>query len=228
MYFTTTTYKIITVLINTICGILGILLTWYGIWLYQSIENSKFDHGEELGGILIITLGVTVMCAAIYGTVVTIMEQKKMLIYFAVLLVILIVVQLIMVSISRITINSTITEKLKEGFDELMDTNFQKPNSTLSIYEEWWKCCGKNSAEDYFLLDKVPPPSCCEDHNCAIIHNLYNIGCEEKYQNYIKEKTCYFNILSWLIITFEFIGSIFACILVDSIRNHRDRQRFYS
>lgn len=61
--------------------ILGILLTWYGIWLYQSIEESKFDHGEELGGILIIILGVTVFCVAIYGIVVAVMEQKKMLIY---------------------------------------------------------------------------------------------------------------------------------------------------
>lgn len=137
--------------------ILGILLTWYGIWLYQSIEESKFDHGEELGGILIIILGVTVFCVAIYGIVVAVMEQKKMLIYvsqkwnnsycifsyinvffkqFAVLLVVLIVIQLIMVSISHIIINNSISEKLKEGFDELMDTKYQKPNSTLSIYEE--------------------------------------------------------------------------------------------
>ncbi|KAI8119020.1 Protein late bloomer [Lucilia cuprina] len=228
MYFTTKTYKIITISLNTICGILGILLTWYGIWLYQSNDNPTFDHGEKLGGILIITLGVVVLCVSIYGIVVAIMECKKMLIYFAVLLVVLIVIQFIMVSITHSAINTTVSKRLKEGFDELWDTKYQNPNATLSIYEEWLKCCGKNSAEDYFLLDKVPPSSCCEDHNCTIIYNLYTVGCEEKFYNYIRAKTNYFNILSWLLITVEFIGSIFACVLVDSIRNHRDRQRFYS
>ncbi|TMW40083.1 hypothetical protein DOY81_014837, partial [Sarcophaga bullata] len=181
-----------------------------------------------MGGLLIITLGVVVFSTSVYGVVAAILEHKRMLIYFAVLLVVLIVIQFVLVSISHAYINNKFPKKLQDGFDELWDTEYQTTNTTLSIYEEWLKCCGKTGANDYFLLDKVPTSSCCKDHNCAVIHNLYTEGCEEKYRNYIKTKTNYFNALSWLIITTEFIGSIFACVLVDSIRNHRDRERFYS
>lgn len=228
MYFTTKTYKIIVILINTICAILGSLLMWHGIWLIDSVENTKYDHGEELGAILVITLGVAVIIVSIYGTIVTVMERKGMLIYFAVLLILLLVIQFVLVSICHTAIGTGVSDNLKQGFDELWDTKYQKPNATLSFYEEWLECCGKNNAEDYFLLDKVPPSSCCKDHNCAIIHNLYYVGCEEKYQEYVKSKINYFNVISWLIIITEFIGSIFTCVLIDSIRNHRDRQRFYS
>ena len=131
-------------------------------------------------------------------------------------------------SISHAYINNKFPKKLQDGFDELWDTEYQTTNATLSIYEEWvryslWeigkkvsniglkiiveffqlKCCGKTGANDYFLLDKVPTSSCCKDHNCAVIHNLYTEGCEEKYRKYIKSKTNYFNALSWLIITME-------------------------
>lgn len=44
------------------------------------MEDAKFDHGEELASIVIMTLGAVLMCSAIYGTVVTIMEHKNFLI----------------------------------------------------------------------------------------------------------------------------------------------------
>ncbi|XP_013098678.1 23 kDa integral membrane protein [Stomoxys calcitrans] len=228
MYISTRTYKFIVMSINVICAILGSLLIWFGAWLYQSVEDAKFDHGEELASIVIMTLGAVLICTAIYGSVVTVLGHINMLIGYAVVLIVLLVIQIILVSISYTALNNGVSEKLQQGFDELWDPLHRGPSAALSFYEEWLQCCGRNSPEDYYLLDKFPTNSCCKDHNCIKIFNLYKDGCEDKFRDYVKVKVYNFNLLSWVIIVTEFVGSIFACLLIDSIRNYRDLQRFYS
>uniref|UniRef100_T1PJU0 Tetraspanin n=1 Tax=Musca domestica TaxID=7370 RepID=T1PJU0_MUSDO len=228
MYISKRTYKIIVIILNVICAILGSVLTWFGSWLYKSIDDEKFDHGEKLASIVIMTLGGVLIFTAIYGTLATVFELSNMLISFAVLLIALLVMQIVLVSISYTALNNGVSKRLEKGFDELWDPLHLKPSENLSFYEEWLQCCGKNSPEDYYLLDKYPPTSCCKDHNCIKIHNLYKDGCADKYRDYVKSKVENFNILSWVIIATEFIGSIFSCLLIDSIRNYRDLRRFYS
>ncbi|XP_036332330.1 CD63 antigen [Rhagoletis pomonella] len=213
---------------NAICAMMGVILIWFGSWLYSNREEVDVDNSEALIATVILVLGTVLVVMAFFGCVGTYTESKSMLISYAVILVILLVIQIFLVSISYTAASGSLSSGLQRGFDELWDKGHTNINTTLSFYEEWLHCCGKNSANDYFQMDKVPPASCCRYQDCRNVLNLYVEGCEQKFGEYVREKTNSFNIVSWCLILTEFIGSVFACILVDSIRNYRDRIRFYN
>ncbi|XP_068147113.1 tetraspanin-9 [Drosophila tropicalis] len=217
-------------LINLLCALWGSLLIWYGCWLLDNLTNSQnieIEHGENLAAILTILLGIVIVVASIYGSVGVCQESRTVLISYAVLLLVLLIIQVIMFSISFAASRDALPESLRQGFDELWDVH-HLGNSTLNIYEEWLHCCGRNKAEDYVLVGKELPSSCCLDKDCTKVLNLFMSGCEVKFKAYVSDKTANFNILSWLLIITEFAGSVISCYLADSIRNHRDRVRFYN
>ncbi|TDG51680.1 hypothetical protein AWZ03_001740 [Drosophila navojoa] len=227
MYCTTRLLRYILCVINLIYALNGCLLIWYGAWLLDSVaEQLNFvDHGENLASILCILLGIVVIIASVFGTVALLKECKRMLISYAVLLIVLLIIQFIMFSIAAS--RDTLPSSLKQGFDDLWDPQ-QRLNSTLNIYEEWLQCCGRNSPEDYILLDRQLPASCCLERDCTNPMNLFMDGCEQKFKLYVNGKTDAFHTISWFLIPTEFMGSVATCYLVDSIRNHRDRVRFYN
>ncbi|KAH8371785.1 hypothetical protein KR093_008844 [Drosophila rubida] len=250
MYCTTRLLRYILCVINLIYALNGCLLIWYGAWLLDTIveEPNPVDEGERMAAILCILLGIVIILASVFGTVALAKECKKMLISYAVLLLLLLVIQFVMFSISYAASRDALPESLQQGFDELWDTHSVRTNSTLNIYEEWvsalWgfnsimraativfvqlHCCGRTSAEDYIMLDREYPQSCCLQQDCTNPQNLFMDGCESKFKQYVSTKTANFHTLSWLLILTEFVGSVATCYLVDSIRNHRDRVRFYN
>ncbi|XP_037941079.1 tetraspanin-9-like [Teleopsis dalmanni] len=198
-------YAQVLYIFNFLCALFGVILIWFGVWLCNTVngENERtIDLGENLLGALIILLGVVVFLISIFGFVGIYMKSRKMLICFAVIMVLLLIIQLVLLSLSYTAASEGMPSELKQGFDELWDKH-DFDNSTLSSYEQWLQCCGKNSAEDYILLDKFPPSSCCKDRDCTNIMNLYVVGCERKFRDYVKEKTRNFNIISWLLILIE-------------------------
>lgn len=52
-------------------------------------------------------------------------------------LIILLIIQVVLVSISYSSINNGVSEKLKQGFEELWDPMHEKPSQNLGFYEEW-------------------------------------------------------------------------------------------
>ncbi|KAH8320787.1 hypothetical protein KR067_009979 [Drosophila pandora] len=229
MYCTTRLLRYILCVISGICALGGCLLIWYGVWLLESLSGQPnvVGTGEELAAIICILLGSVIIVASIFGAVAVAKDSKSLLICYAVLLVFLLIVQFVMFSISFAASREALPDTLKQGFDDLWDLQ-HVGNSTLNAYEEWLHCCGRNSAEDYLHLEKVPPQSCCLDLDCTKPLNLFMSGCELKYKQYVGGKTANFHSLSWFLILFEFAGSVTTCYLVDSIRNHRDRIRFYN
>ncbi|KAM8711864.1 hypothetical protein ACLKA7_012381 [Drosophila subpalustris] len=229
MYCSTRLLRYILCVINLVYAINGCLLIWYGTWLLDTIaeEPNAVDHGEKLAASLCILLGTVIVLTSIFGTVGLVKQCRKMLISYAVLLLLLLVIQFIMFSSSFAASRDALPESLRQAFEELWDTQYRS-NSTLNSYEEWLHCCGRNSPEDYLNLDRELPSSCCLDRDCRNPRNLFMDGCEHKFKLYVSKKTANFHTLSWLLILTEFVGSVATCYLVDSIRNHRDRVRFYN
>lgn len=229
MYCTARPLRYALCVINLIYAINGCLLIWFGTWLLDTIDEqpNAVDLGEKLAAILCILLGSVIILASIFGTIGLAKQSQKMLISYAVLLLLLLVIQFIMFSFSFAASRDALPESLKEGYDELWDPH-PKTNSSLNIYEEWLQCCGRNSPEDYLMMERELPPSCCLNRDCTNPLNLYMDGCDNKFKQHVSKKTANFHTLSWLLIITEFIGSVATCYLVDSIRNHRDRVRFYN
>ncbi|XP_017146015.1 protein late bloomer [Drosophila miranda] len=231
MYCSSRLLRYILCVISVFCAVEGCLLIWYGAWLLESLADKQnvvvLDHGEDLAAVLCILLGSVIILASIFGCVAMCRDSRTMLICYAVLLVLLLVVQFVMFSISFAASKDTLPDSLRQGFDDLWDHQ-HVGNSTLNTYEHWLHCCGRNSAEDYMHLDKELPASCCLDLDCTRPLNLYMAGCEIKFKEYLGGKTANFHSLSWFLILTEIAGSVTTCYLVDSIRNHRDRVRFYN
>ncbi|ALC41265.1 Tsp42Eh [Drosophila busckii] len=230
MYCTTRILRYILCVINLLCALNGCLLIWYGVWLLNSLvepQHIVIDKGEKLAAILCIVLGCVIVLTSVLGTVGLLRECKRILISYAVLLVLLLVIQFILFSLSYAASRDRLPASLKQGFDELWDP-LHSGNSTLNAYEQWLHCCGRNSAEDYMLLERELPASCCFERDCTKPVNLFMNGCESTFKEYVSRKTANFHTISWLLILTEFVGSVATCYLVDSIRNHRDRVRFYN
>ncbi|SPP73077.1 protein late bloomer [Drosophila guanche] len=231
MYCSSRLLRYILCVISVICAVGGCLLIWYGAWLLESLEDQQrvgvLDHGEQLAAVLCILLGCVIILTSIFGCVALGRDSRTMLICHAVLLVVLLVVQFVFFSISFAASRDTLPDTLRQGFDDLWDPQ-HAGNSSLNTYEQWLHCCGRNSAEDYIHLDKELPVSCCLDLDCTKPLNLFMTGCELQFKDYLSAKTANFHSLSWFLMLTEFAGSVTTCYLVDSIRNHRDRVRFYN
>lgn len=231
MYCTTRLLRYVLCVISGICALGGCLLIWYGAWLLDSLSEEQrmlgMDHGEDLAAALCVLLGTVIVVASIFGSVAVAKDSRVLLICYAVLLVFLLIVQIVLVSISYAASRDFLPDSLRQGLDDLWDLQHEG-NSTLNTYEEWLHCCGRNSAEDYLHLEKMPPPSCCLNRDCTKHLNLFMTGCEVKFKEYVGAKTANFHSLSWFLVIFELAGSVTTCYLVDSIRNHRDRIRFYN
>ncbi|XP_043655234.1 protein late bloomer [Drosophila teissieri] len=231
MYCTTRLLRYVLCVISGICALCGCLLIWYGAWLLDSLSDEQrvlgMDHGEDLAALLCVLLGIVIIVGSIFGSMAVAKDSRALLICYAVLLVFLLIVQFVMVSISYAASRDSLPDSLTQGLDDLWDAHHEG-NSTLNTYEEWLHCCGRSSAEDYLHLGKMPPPSCCLDRDCTKPMNLFMTGCEVKFKEYVSAKTSNFHSLSWILVFFEFAGSVTTCYLVDSIRNHRDRIRFYN
>ncbi|KAH8415956.1 hypothetical protein KR222_004839 [Zaprionus bogoriensis] len=229
MHCTTRVLRYVLCVVNVIYALNGCLLIWYGVWLLDSLseQQNAVEHGEKLAAILCLLLGSVIILASIFGTVALFKECRKMLISYAVLLLLLLVIQFIMFSISFAASRDALPESLRQGFDELWDAQ-HGGNNTLAAYEEWLQCCGRNSAEDYLLLERELPLSCCAERDCTHPMNLHVEGCESKFKQYVSRKTANFHTISWLLMLSELVGSVVTCYLVDSIRNHRERVRFFN
>ncbi|XP_017078727.1 protein late bloomer isoform X3 [Drosophila eugracilis] len=208
MYCTTRLLRYVLCVISGICALGGCLLIWYGAWLLDSLSEQQrvmgLDNGEDLAAYLCILLGFVVVVASIFGSVAVAKDSRSLLICF------------VMVSISYAASRESLPDSLRQGFDDLWDMGHEG-NSTLHSYEEWLHCCGRNSAEDYLHVEKMPPASCCLDRDCTQLMNLFMSGCEVKFKEYVSGKTANFHTLSWFLILFENLVLITVCRLGDHL-----------
>ncbi|EDX05957.1 GD10447 [Drosophila simulans] len=233
MYCTTRLLRYVLCVISGICALGGCLLIWYGAWLLDSLSEEQrvlgMDHGEDLGAVLCILLGTVIVVASIFGSVAVAKDSRTLLICYAVLLVFLLIVQIVLVSISYAASRDFLPDSLRQGLDDLWDLQHEG-NSTLNTYEEWAPLTAVAATMPRTTCTWISCllPSCCLNRDCTKHLNLFMTGCEVKFKEYVTNKTANFHSLSWFLVIFEFAGSVTTCYLVDSIRNQRDRIRFYN
>ena len=64
-------------------------------------------------------------------------------------------------------------------------------------------CCGVNNTKDYYNIHHAVPKSCCKGHDCKVVENIYEVGCQVKFEEYLADKMLTFTIVSWLLVLIE-------------------------
>ncbi|XP_065368328.1 tetraspanin-9 [Calliphora vicina] len=217
-----TTIKHILLLLNFIFTVLGLILIGFGIFILISGAENKIDHGENVAGGVIITLGAVILIITIFGCLAAIHESKRKLIIYVLVLTVLILIQLLLTSMASHGTQDGLSGSVKQGFDELWLLENKEPGA-LAYYEDWLQCCGVNSTEDYRQIKHEIPKTCCKEHNCAITENLYKEGCQLKFEEYLSDKMLTFSIVNSLLIVGEIIAAIFGWLLYSSLKNESRR-----
>ncbi|KAM7342469.1 tetraspanin 42Ei [Cochliomyia hominivorax] len=217
-----TTIKHILLLLNFIFSVFGIVLIGFGIFILISGAENKVDHGENVAGGVIITLGVIILIISIFGCLAAIHESKRKLIIYVLILTILILIQLLLTSMASHGTQDGLSGSVKQGFDELWALEHKEPGA-LAYYEDWLHCCGVNSTDDYRQIKHEIPKTCCLNHNCGIVENIYTEGCQLKFEEYLADKMMTFSIVNSLLIIGEIIAAIFGWLLYSSLKNESRR-----
>ncbi|XP_037953783.1 tetraspanin-9 [Teleopsis dalmanni] len=226
MGLTTATTKHILLLLNFIFTVLALILIGFGIFILVSGADNKVDHGENLAGGLIIALGIIILVISIFGCIAAIHESKRKLIVYICILVVIILIQLAMAGMASQGTRDGLSGSVKEGFDTLWkieEGSVHENTDALAYYEDWLQCCGVNNTDDYRRIKHAIPKTCCVAHNCSVASNIYTLGCQEKFEEYLAGKMLMFSIVSWFMIIAEIIGAVFAWMLYSSIKNQSRR-----
>lgn len=216
------TSKHLLLLLNFIFTLLGIVLIAFGIFVLISASNNNVDHGETLAGALIIVLGVVIVVIAIFGCLAAIHESRTKLIAYIISLVVLILLQLILAAMASQGTKDGLSGSVHDGFEQLWEDEVKAPGA-LAYYEDWLHCCGVNSTDDYHHIQHDIPRTCCKDHNCQIVDNIYTEGCQAKFEAYLSGKMLMFGVVSWILIIGEIIGAVLAWMLYSSVKNESRR-----
>ncbi|KAI8119014.1 Tetraspanin-6 [Lucilia cuprina] len=212
----------IVIILLIFAEVLGLILISFGIFILISGAENKVDHGENVAGGVIITLGIIILIIAIFGCLAAIHESKRKLIIYVLILTILILIQLLLTSMASHGTQDGLAGSVKQGFDELWILENKEPGA-LAYYEDWLHCCGVNSTEDYRLIKHEIPKTCCKEHNCASPDNIYTEGCQIKFEEYLSDKMLTFTIVNILLIIGEIIAAIFGWLLYSSLKNESRR-----
>ncbi|TMW41815.1 hypothetical protein DOY81_013105, partial [Sarcophaga bullata] len=197
-------------------------LIGFGVFILVSGAENKVDHGENAAGGIIIALGAVILIIAIFGCLAAIHESKRKLIIYVLVLAVVILIQLLLASMASHGTQDGLSGSVKRGFDELWALENKEPGA-LAYYEDWLHCCGVNGTDDYRHIRHEIPKTCCDKHNCALAENLFDEGCQLKFEKYLANKMTTFSIVNALLIIGEIIAAVLGWLLYSSLKNESRR-----
>ncbi|XP_037941085.1 protein late bloomer-like [Teleopsis dalmanni] len=178
------------------------------------IANNPDNLSREMA------IGAYVVCSLIVlfsflGCFAAIKESVCLTALCAVFLLILAILQIIS------TYSDMVEYKRRDGIvDQAWNRN------EMDALQTDHQCCGKDSPQDYILLNKSVPASCYVNGNTADENYMYTVGCSVKLQSYYQHNDIRFLVVSWILIAFEILGFLLAVFLVINFRNKQRRMQF--
>ncbi|XP_053965290.1 protein late bloomer [Anastrepha ludens] len=205
----TTTVKISSILFNTLLALFGIAAI-----VLIAVNSGAVPDDWDTPAFIIFGL---VVLFAIIGCVAALRESICLTVTCAVFLLLLAILQ---IAVTIIILNDRQTQS---GIGRVEDAwDHDKMDALQSKYE----CCGKDSSQDYILLNRQIPLSCYTDQNDADANKMYTEGCSAKLQRYYDSETTTIATASWVIAALEVLGFLLAVFLVINFRNKQRRMQF--
>ncbi|XP_011178821.1 protein late bloomer [Zeugodacus cucurbitae] len=205
----TTTVKISSIILNTLLALFSIAAI-----VLIAVNPGSVPDDWDIPAYIIFGL---VILFAVLGCVAALRESICLTVTCAVFLLLLAILQI------AVTINILNDRQTQSGIAIVEDA---WDHDKIDALQREYECCGKDSSQDYILLNRQIPLSCYENQNDADANNIYTEGCSAKLQQYYDSETTSIAAASWIIAAIEIIGFLLAVFLVINFRNKQRRMQF--
>ncbi|XP_044739611.1 CD151 antigen-like [Chrysoperla carnea] len=241
--------KVIVVLSNFIFWIIGIALTALAIWvLTDRTDLQTFDKNYTVGSYILLIAGILIVIVSFFGCCGAFKESRCLLIAFSSCLLVIIVLELsagIWADYNKERLEPYLRKQAQKTIEDDYWTQELSRKAFNSIQANL-ECCGGEGPQDWARskngvlelsvtsnTEYEIPTSCCvhsiqvdqcekDRHirNGAINYaSIYKAGCTVKIIKYLKDLTTWIMIVGFTLAALQFIGIIFACILINAIKS---------
>ncbi|KAH8299701.1 hypothetical protein KR044_004894, partial [Drosophila immigrans] len=200
--------------------LLALVIISFGVYVLMSYELN------EVGSITAwsyIVVGTAAIFIFLWGFLAAWRENVCCTVTFLSILFLIMVVQLV-VLFYLTKFSKTAASNLAHSLEATWEQELDSPGA-MSLYENWFQCCGRGSPQDYIVNERLPPASCFLNHDKSNPDNLIHTGCRVEFENYWSHLMHIFTVLGFSLVISELLLSIIACALCNSIRN--DSRRTY-
>ncbi|KAH8415985.1 hypothetical protein KR222_006073 [Zaprionus bogoriensis] len=217
----TSALKAFAYFLHVLCTLLSLVLISFGIYIYASYDLNGDGEAMSIAYVIVGAAGIFIF---LWGSLSAWRENVCCTVTFVTILVLVILGQVAVMYLltSELgAIASTFTNTLDVTWEEEL-----KNPGAMALYENWFKCCGRGSPQDYIVNQRLPPATCFENHDKSNPDSLIHKGCRIEFENYWRSLLESFNIVGWVLIGIELVLCFVSCGLCNSIRNDRRRTYF--
>lgn len=210
----TRTIKCTLFLFNTLWAIFGILLLL--------LAGFGWDAMPQNYAIGIIALGSVILLTSLFGCFGAVRESGRSLWTYAVMLLILLVLTVVFICYNTRDVFKNYA--LRE-VNDLWSQELMHPG-TMDSKQIIYKCCGRNSSDDYTKIGRPTPSSCCKDNNCINPLNVYDTGCLAKVEDAFANEAFTTEISEWCLLGLNIVVLVLSTILAIHYTNQRRRYNY--
>ncbi|XP_030387447.1 protein late bloomer [Scaptodrosophila lebanonensis] len=210
----TGTIKYALFIFNALWAILGILVIGLGGLGWGAMPQTH--------AISIIVLGCVMLFISFFGCFGALRESSRLLWTYATLLLVLLV---LIVAQMFIGTRDVFKEYAIKTVEDSWVQELTTPGS-MNLIQKTYNCCGRNGADDYVKIGRLPPSSCCKDSNCINPLNLFTTGCLTKVEDAFADEAQTRQYYEWGMLGFDLIILVLAVILAIHYTNRRRRYNY--
>ncbi|TMW43539.1 hypothetical protein DOY81_011381 [Sarcophaga bullata] len=139
---------------------LAAVLISFGIYLLLTYENNELAAPAVYA---YIGIGVSIYVVLLFLTIGAVRENVCCTITFIVLMIVVILCQVATAFLLTKGADD-VASNLSNTLDASWEDELKNPGA-MSQYENWLKCCGRASPQDYIVNERLPPDTCFENHD---------------------------------------------------------------
>ncbi|CAF0794650.1 unnamed protein product [Brachionus calyciflorus] len=208
--------------LNVLIFLCGIALLTISSSIQKQINTTRLadtigGYSMPAGSILAIIISILFLILGIAGIYAAFKERYKFLIAYSASMAFIFLIQIITGSIAvSVRNNPKFPQMIRDKY--MSDFSANSTNEAKRDHlQEYFKCCGWNSINDYITLDTLikVPTSCCKDKTTCNVNdltNLFDIPCKDPIILYVRH---YIETIGISLIVFGCVN--FATIVVTAV-----------
>ncbi|XP_075167043.1 tetraspanin 42El [Haematobia irritans] len=208
----TRTIKCVLLIFNTLWAIFGVLLLL--------LAGFGWDAMPQHYAIGFIALGCVILLTALFGCFGSVRESARSLWTYAVMLIVILVLTIVFICMNTRDVFKNYAIEEVNGLWEKEKISPGAMDQKQIVYE----CCGRKGPDDYLLMGRITPPSCCKDSNCINPLNIYMDGCLAKIEQAFSNESLTTQISEWVLLGLNIV--VLAMSLLLAIHYTNQRRRF--